>query len=67
MSATADIVVVGAGHNRQETERATRKERAACEAPRGEFVLLEDGNQVCANVPYVARPLFADRPREKLG
>ena len=30
--------------------------RAADAAPRGEFVLFEDGNHVCANVPYKARP-----------
>ena len=41
--------------------------RQAEEAPRGEFVGLEDGNHVCANVPYIARPLVADWLREKLG
>jgi pimeloyl-ACP methyl ester carboxylesterase len=42
-------------------------ERQAEEAPRGEFVGLQDGNHVCANVPYIARPLVADWLREKLG
>jgi pimeloyl-ACP methyl ester carboxylesterase len=41
--------------------------RAAEAAPRGEFVLFEDGNHVCANVPYKARPLVADWLRERLG
>ena len=40
--------------------------RAAEAAPRGEFVLFEDGNHVCANVPYKARPLVADWLREQL-
>jgi 2,6-dihydroxypseudooxynicotine hydrolase len=35
-------------------------------APRGEFVLLEEGNHVCANIPYITRPLVADWLREKL-
>jgi 2,6-dihydroxypseudooxynicotine hydrolase len=34
--------------------------RQADAAPQGEFVLFEDGNHVCANVPYKARPLVAD-------
>jgi 2,6-dihydroxypseudooxynicotine hydrolase len=41
-------------------------QRAADAAPRGEFVLFEDGNHVCANVPYKARPLVADWLREQL-
>jgi 2,6-dihydroxypseudooxynicotine hydrolase len=41
--------------------------RQAEEAPRGEFVGLEEGNHVCANVPYIARPLVADWLRERLG
>ena len=36
-------------------------------APRGAFVVLEDGNHVCANVPYMPRPLVADWLREQLG
>jgi pimeloyl-ACP methyl ester carboxylesterase len=35
-------------------------------APRGEFVLLEEGNHVCANIPYITRPLVADWLREHL-
>jgi pimeloyl-ACP methyl ester carboxylesterase len=43
---------------------STRRQAAA--APRGEFVLFEDGNHVCANVPYKARPLVADWLAERL-
>ena len=42
-------------------------ERQARAAPRGTFVGLENGNHVCANVPYIARPLVADWLREQLG
>ena len=42
-------------------------ERQAKAAPRGTFVCLEDGNHVCANIPYIARPLVADWLREQLG
>ena len=42
-------------------------ERAAREAPRGVFVLHEDGNHGCANVPYKTRPPAADWLREQLG
>jgi pimeloyl-ACP methyl ester carboxylesterase len=45
----------------EQTERATR------EAPRGEFLLYEDGNHGCANVPYKTRPAAADWIREQLG
>ena len=41
--------------------------RQADEAPGGEFVLYEDGNHVCNNLPYLYRPLTADWLREKLG
>jgi dienelactone hydrolase len=41
-------------------------ERQAREAPAGEFVLHEDGNHGCANVPYKTRPLVADWMREQL-
>lgn len=40
--------------------------RAAREAPAGEFVLFDDGNHVCANVPYKARPLVADWMADRL-
>ena len=43
---------------------STRRQAEA--APRGEFVLYEDGNHVCANVPYKARPLVADWLAEQL-
>jgi pimeloyl-ACP methyl ester carboxylesterase len=42
----------------------TRRQAEA--APRGEFVMFDDGNHVCANVPYKARPLVADWLREQL-
>jgi dienelactone hydrolase len=42
-------------------------ERGAREAPGGTFVLHEDGNHGCANVPYKTRPLVADWMREQLG
>jgi pimeloyl-ACP methyl ester carboxylesterase len=42
-------------------------ERQASRAPQGGFVLLDEGNHVCANLPYVARPLVADWMRERLG
>jgi pimeloyl-ACP methyl ester carboxylesterase len=41
--------------------------RQADEAPGGEFVLYDDGNHVCNNLPYLYRPLTADWLREKLG
>jgi 2,6-dihydroxypseudooxynicotine hydrolase len=44
---------------------STRRQAEA--APRGEFVLFEDGNHVCANIPYKVRPLAADWLREQLG
>ena len=42
-------------------------ERGAREAPKGEFLLHEDGNHGCANVPYKTRPVAADWLRERLG
>jgi dipeptidyl aminopeptidase/acylaminoacyl peptidase len=42
-------------------------ERAAREAPNGTFLLYEDGNHGCANVPYKTRPVAADWLRERLG
>lgn len=41
--------------------------RQADEAPHGEFVLFDDGNHVCNNIPYKYRPLVADWLKEKLG
>jgi 2,6-dihydroxypseudooxynicotine hydrolase len=41
-------------------------ERQAAEAPRGEFVLYDDGNHVCNNIPFKYRPLTADWLKEKL-
>jgi pimeloyl-ACP methyl ester carboxylesterase len=42
-------------------------ERAAREAPNGVFLLHEDGNHGCANVPYKTRPVAADWLRGQLG
>jgi len=42
-------------------------ERIAAEARDAEFVLYEDGNHVCNNIPYKYRPLAADWLKEKLG
>jgi dienelactone hydrolase len=42
-------------------------ERAAAEAPNGVFMVHEDGNHGCANVPYKTRPPAADWMREQLG
>jgi len=42
-------------------------QRIATEAQRGEFVLYEEGNHVCNNIPYGYRPLTADWLREQLG
>jgi dipeptidyl aminopeptidase/acylaminoacyl peptidase len=41
--------------------------RQADEAQNGEFVLYDDGNHVCNNIPYKYRPLTADWLKEKLG
>jgi dipeptidyl aminopeptidase/acylaminoacyl peptidase len=41
--------------------------RQADEARSGEFVLYDDGNHVCNNIPYKYRPLAADWLKEKLG
>jgi pimeloyl-ACP methyl ester carboxylesterase len=41
--------------------------RIADEAPHGEWVLFDDGNHVCNNIPYKYRPLVGDWMRAKLG
>ncbi len=41
--------------------------RIADEAPEGEWVLFDDGNHVCNNIPYKYRPLVGDWMRAKLG
>jgi dienelactone hydrolase len=43
-----------------------QSERAAREAPNGTFLLHDDGNHGCANVPYKTRPVAADWLREQL-
>jgi 2,6-dihydroxypseudooxynicotine hydrolase len=40
--------------------------RIADEAPATAFVLIEDGNHVCNNIPYRYRPLVADWLRKEL-
>jgi pimeloyl-ACP methyl ester carboxylesterase len=40
--------------------------RIADEAPNGEWVLFDDGNHVCNNIPYKYRPLVGDWMRAKL-
>ena len=42
-------------------------QRIADEAPRGEFVLYDEGTHVCNNIPFKYRPLVADWIREQLG
>ncbi len=41
-------------------------ERAAREAPRGSFVLFDQGSHVCSNIPYRYRPLVADWMSDRL-
>jgi pimeloyl-ACP methyl ester carboxylesterase len=41
--------------------------RIADEAPNGKFVLYEEGNHVCNNIPYKYRPLVADWLARELG
>jgi pimeloyl-ACP methyl ester carboxylesterase len=40
--------------------------RIADEAPNGEWVLFDDGNHVCNNIPYKYRPLVGDWMRAQL-
>jgi hypothetical protein len=40
--------------------------RIADEAPNSTWVLLEGGNHVCNNLPYLYRPLVADWLAERL-
>ena len=40
--------------------------RIADEAPRGEWVLYDEGTHVCNNIPYKYRPLVADWLRDRL-
>jgi pimeloyl-ACP methyl ester carboxylesterase len=41
--------------------------RIADAAPRGEWVLYEEGTHVCNNIPFKYRPLVADWLRDRLG
>ena len=54
----APALFVTGKHDRLIPWESTRRQADA--APYGEFVLFEDGNHVCANIPYKARPLVAD-------
>jgi pimeloyl-ACP methyl ester carboxylesterase len=40
--------------------------RIADEAPNAEWVLYDDGNHVCNNIPYKYRPLVGDWMAERL-
>jgi 2,6-dihydroxypseudooxynicotine hydrolase len=42
-------------------------ERIASEAPNARFVLYEEANHVCNDVPYKYRPLVADWLRKEFG
>jgi 2,6-dihydroxypseudooxynicotine hydrolase len=42
-------------------------QRIADEAPRGEWVLYEEGTHVCNNIPFKYRPTVADWMRDQLG
>ena len=42
-------------------------ERIAHEAPNAAFVVFDDGNHVCNNIPYKYRPLVADWLMQELG
>jgi 2,6-dihydroxypseudooxynicotine hydrolase len=44
-----------------------QSKRIADEAPRGEWVLYEEGTHVCNNIPFKYRPLVADWIRDRLG
>jgi 2,6-dihydroxypseudooxynicotine hydrolase len=58
------LLVVTGRHDR--LVRWQESERIAREAPNASFVVFEDGNHVCNNVPYKYRPLAADWLRERL-
>ncbi len=58
------LLVITGKHDRLIPWQQT--ERIAAEALNAEFVLFEDGNHVCNNIPYKYRPLAADWLREKL-
>jgi 2,6-dihydroxypseudooxynicotine hydrolase len=58
------LVITGKGDRLVGWEES---ERIAREAPHGEFVLFEEGNHVCNNIPYKYRPLAADWLKEQLG
>jgi 2,6-dihydroxypseudooxynicotine hydrolase len=46
--------------------RWEESKKIADAAPNAEWVLFEDGNHVCNNIPYKYRPLTADWLRERL-
>jgi 2,6-dihydroxypseudooxynicotine hydrolase len=57
-------LVVTGRHDRLIPWQETK--RIADEAPDATWVLFDDGNHVCNNVPYKYRPLVADWLRERL-
>ena len=40
--------------------------RMADRAPKGEWVLYEEGNHVCNNIPHIYRPMVADWLRDQV-
>jgi len=42
-------------------------ERVVCEAPRAQLVMIDEGNHVCNNFPYLYQPLASDWMAEQLG
>jgi 2,6-dihydroxypseudooxynicotine hydrolase len=61
---TQPALFVTGGQDRIVPWRET--ERAAREAPNGNFVLFEHGSHVCSNIPYLYRPLVGDWMAEQL-
>ncbi|MDE3194015.1 MAG: alpha/beta hydrolase [Chloroflexota bacterium] len=57
------LVVHGAKDNIAVPENA---KRMADRAPKGEWVLYEEGNHVCNNVPHIYRPFVADWLRDQV-
>ncbi len=49
------------------SSRGSRSKKIARRGAEREFVLYEEGNHVCNNIPYKYRPLVADWLREQLG
>jgi 2,6-dihydroxypseudooxynicotine hydrolase len=58
------LLVITGRHDRLVLPEETKK--IADAAPNAEWVLFEEGNHVCNNIPYRYRPLAADWLRERL-